>query len=219
MHCVARGPEPDGLEAIREKYTAGWMRRYPNGKGSRPNDTHWRDFRETLRKDFRGLCGYCEERTKGEVDHFRPVSRFPKQVYQWSNRIFSCTACNRANGAKWPPLGYVDPCADSEAERPEAYFTFGTLNGMIRPRAGLSPDRHARAATMIRDLALNGYHHMQNRVAAVQRLSQMERISVSGHHLSQEILVTTFLRLSSRQEPWSSVIRVWLLEQGYELLD
>ncbi len=72
---------------------------------------------------------------------------------------------------------------------------------------------------MIRELALNGYHHMQNRVAAVQKLSQMERISVSGHRLSQEILVTTFLRLSSRQEPWSSVIKVWLLEQGYELLD
>lgn len=219
MHWVDRGPEPEGLEAIRKKFTAGWTRRYPDGQGSPPNDTRWRDFREMLRRIFGDLCGYCEERTKGEVDHFRPVSRFPEQVYQWSNWIFSCPTCNRTKWAKWPVLGYVDPCADSKEERPEAYFTFDTLNGMIRPRAGLSPERHARAATMIRELALNGYHHMRNRVAAVQRLSQMERISVSGHRLSQEILVTTFRRLSSRQEPWSSVIRVWLLEQGYELLD
>ena len=219
MHWVDRGPEPDGLEVIRKKYTAGWIRCYRDGKGTRPHDSHWRGFHEALHRIFGGLCAYCEERTKGEVDHFRPVSRVPEQVYQWSNWIFSCPACNRTKWDKWPVLGYVDPCADSEEERPEAYFTFDTLNGMIRPQAGLSPDRHARATAMIRDLALNGYHHMQNRVAAVQRLSQMERISVSGHRLSQEILVTTFLRLSSRQEPWSSVIRVWLLEQGYELLD
>lgn len=219
MHWVDRGPEPRGLEAIRTQYTAGWLHRYQDGKGRRPNDTRWRDFRETLREVFGGLCGYCEERTKGEVDHFHPVSRFPAQVYQWSNWIFSCPTCNRAKGDKWPSSDYVDPCADSENERPEIYFTFDTTDGTIRPRTGLSPECHTRAATMITDLNLNGHHHILNRIAAVRKLSQMERISVSGHHLSQEILTKTFLRLSSRKEPWSSIVRVWMLEQGYELLD
>ena len=219
MHWVDRGPEPKGLEAIRTKYTAGWLHCYRDGKGRRPNDARWRDFRETLREVFGGLCGYCERRDKGEVDHFHPVSRFPAQVYQWSNWIFSCPTCNQAKRDKWPPSGYVDPCADSENEQPEAYFTFDTLSGMIHPRAGLSAERHAKAATMIIDLDLNGLHHISDRVEAMEILSCMKKVLVSDHRFSQEMLTKTFLRLSSRKKPWSSIKRVWMLEQGYELLD
>ena len=29
------------------------------------------------------MCGYCEEETAGEIDHFRPVSKCPSLVYEW----------------------------------------------------------------------------------------------------------------------------------------
>ena len=85
MHWVDRGPEPDGLAAVRLGRTNGWVAHYQNGVYNRPNDSEWRRFSDKLSEAFSGICGYCEERTAGEVDHFRPISRFPSLVYEWSN--------------------------------------------------------------------------------------------------------------------------------------
>lgn len=42
-----------------------------------PNPTDLKDVRTV----FFGLCAYCEELCKDEVEHFRPKSRFPERVY------------------------------------------------------------------------------------------------------------------------------------------
>ena len=219
MHWVDRGPEPDGLEAIRARYTPGWIRHFRDGHGSRPHDARWQAFRDDLHEVFRGLCAYCEERSNEEVDHFRPVKRFPEQVYHWSNWVLACTSCNRAKGTKWPPEGYVDPCAASKAEHPETYFTFDTLTGIMFPRKDLSAVRHAKAATMIEDLNLNGRQHILNRKQAVEGLSRMARMAVQDHPRSRSILEETFVRLSLRESPLSSIVRVWLSEQGFAPTD
>ena len=106
MHWVDRGPEPTGLGAIRGRYTPRWIGYYRNGVGNRPTDSRWRDFRKYLGQRFHLQCGYCESICEGQVDHFQPKSRFPELVYEWSNWIFACSACNQAKG--WtmttPPL-------------------------------------------------------------------------------------------------------------------
>ena len=53
MHWVDRGPEPAGLEAVRTRYTPRWVD-YFQGKGSKPSDSHWRDFRGDLCRAFSG---------------------------------------------------------------------------------------------------------------------------------------------------------------------
>ena len=209
MHWVDRGSEPDGLEAIRTRYTPRWIRHYRDNEGTRPGDARWRDFRDDLYTSFRGLCAYCEEQSNEELDHFRPVSKFPELVYQWSNWLLACTACNRAKGAKWPGEGYVDPCAKSMDQRPEAYFTFDTLTGSMLPRKGLSPERHVRATIMIKDLDLNGRSHLLERMRVVVRLSLLAKIP-NHEHRSR-----AFAKLSSRSWPLSSVVRLWLRENGY----
>ena len=70
MHWVDRGPEPDGLEAIRTQYTAGWLHSYRDGKRSRPNDTGWRNFRETLREVFGVSAATVRNEPKGRLITF-----------------------------------------------------------------------------------------------------------------------------------------------------
>ena len=124
MHWVDRGPEPNGLAAIRIARTGAWVAHYRNRVGNRPSDSEWRRFYSDLSAPFHGLCAYCEEITRGEVDHFRPVSRFPHRVYQWSNWVFACHYCNWSKSNRWPPDGYVDPCAEYPEERPDHLLHF-----------------------------------------------------------------------------------------------
>ncbi|MFT4927654.1 MAG: hypothetical protein ACI8WB_003767, partial [Phenylobacterium sp.] len=77
--------------------------------------------------DFHNNCGYCgtaiptpirpDEREsvvgKGDVDHFLPKSIFPELVYEWSNYIWCCKACNQHkrefHSDQYPLL---DPCCE-----------------------------------------------------------------------------------------------------------
>src|SRR4051794_40815740 len=81
MHAVNRGPEPTGLLDIRSKFTGGWVAHYQYRLGQKPTDRHWRKFQHLLSSKFNDNCGYCEECCKGDIDHYRPKSRFPDRVY------------------------------------------------------------------------------------------------------------------------------------------
>lgn len=163
MHCVDRGQEPEGLQPVRSHYTPRWVEHYRNGTGSKPSDSRWRDFHDDLGGVFFGLCAYCEESCRGEIEHFRPKSRFPQLVYDWSNWVFACHDCNHAKSERWPPRWYVDPCARSRSALPEQFFTFDSLTGEVIPRESLSPVRRKKAMQMIDDLRLNDLHHLRKR--------------------------------------------------------
>ena len=158
MHWVSRGTEPNGLASIRSEYTPRWVQHYRNGVGTKPADSHWRRFHDGLDAIFFGLCGYCEEISRGEIDHFRPKSRFPELVYDWSNwnaflGNYFTGKCIEMN----PPAGHFSPlkllqscpCSRSRAARPEIYFSF--------------PGRRTRAMRMINDLRLNEDYHLRKR--------------------------------------------------------
>ena len=216
MHWVDRGYEPSGLGQIREHYTPEWIEFYRNGFGIKPKDSRWRDFREELGQRFLMHCGYCEFTCRGEVDHFRPKSRFPEVVYDWSNWIFACHDCNQAKGDKWPVVGYVDPCTVTGSDSPETYFTFDTESGEIVPLKGLDPDRLDKVKTMIDDLKLNDLHHLEKRGALLCKMAEI----IPGDP-SMETSVSRGLRriLVSRNSELSSLARAWLVERGYEISD
>ena len=215
MHWVDRGEEPSRLEAIRLQFTPGWVRYYPDRSGNRPTDTRWQDFRNDLSRVFYGLCAYCEEEDKGEVDHFRPVSKCPNLVYEWTNWVFACHNCNQSKSNKWPDAGYIDPCASIESERPEHFFDFDTSTGELIPITDLSEDASNRAVQMINDLSLNAPHHINRRE---------ERILFVGHRLGEVIENSEeeqeFLeKITSRDFALSSFNRALLEEQGFIIDD
>jgi uncharacterized protein (TIGR02646 family) len=210
MHWVERGPEPQGLESMRSHYTPRWVDHYRDGVGSRPTDSRWRDFRDDLGSAFFRICAYCEESCPGEVDHFRPKSRFPELVYEWPNWVFACRACNGAKGEKWPSGGYIDPCARSRAARPEVLFDFNTTSGTVIPNVGLSPARRKKATQTIDDLQLNADHHVQWRLTLLRAIEQ----SLPGSAASNPGVSEYLEWATDRSRPLSSITRKLLSERG-----
>ncbi len=216
MHGVDRGPEPNGLGKIRACYTPRWVQYYTKGVGRKPTDSHWRSFHDDLERVFGGLCAYCEEITNGEVDHFRPKSKFPDLVYCWSNWLFACHDCNQAKSSSWPAGGYVDPCAMSKSDRPECYFAFDVQAGVILANPSLSPRLRQKAQRTIHDLRLNDFHHLKNRVKWLELFSAaMPDAPNSLTTETTEILV----HFASREMRLSSFVRTWLCERGFPLED
>ena len=208
MHWVHRGPEPIRLEPIKKRQTPSWVTCYSYGQGRPPTYHGWTSFRDDLKLAFDGLCAYCEQYTSGEVDHFRPKSLFPKEVYDWSNWVFSCRPCNQAKGENWPTGGYVDPCALGSSDRPEHYFDFSLRLGRITLRAGLSNVEKSKARNMIKDLKLNEWYQVQERKNWIKALDKLAGPSLLGVLAS----VRDFAR---RSVPLSSVTRAWLEGRGY----
>ena len=214
MRWIKRGHEPAALGAIRKTYTPRWIQYYHNRVGSEPHDTHWLTFRAELSKYFHDLCVYCQRRMKGEVDHFRPKSRFPSLVYDWSNWLFSCHDCNHSKGGKWPAMGYIDPCKRAREHRPERYFTFDTETGEILPKDDLSGHRRRKAQRMIDDLDLNNIQHLKSRLEWLDLASGAFPSAPNQLNPTQQRQVAHY---SSSAAPLSSITRVWLCKRGYPL--
>ena len=202
------------MAKTRGRYTPRWLQFYNKGVGGKPGDSYWRRYHDDLERVFQGLCAYCEESTRGEVEHFRPKSQFPDLVYCWSNWLFSCYECNRAKGSKWPAGGYVDPCAVYISDRPEHHFQFDTLTGFIRPHGSLSPSIREKAQRTIDDLGLNDFHHLKSRVERLLLFSaRMPEAPNDLDTCTRDILVY----FVSRKAQLSSLVRTWLTEHGFPL--
>lgn len=215
MHWVDRGPKPEGLREIYVKYTPRWVSAYLFDIGRKPpSDAQWRKFSDELGDRFGGICAYCEKFTKGEVEHFRPKSKFPILVYAWSNWLFACGECNHAKLNSWPSGGYVNPCAGSKSEWPEKYFDFETEieSGFVVPKSGLSQDRRYRAQQTIADLRLNEEHNWKARVEWLRLFAAA--LPDDPRQLTTEDR-NKIAYFSSRQVQLSSCIRGWLSKHGY----
>lgn len=215
MHWVDRGAEPTELEAIRLRFTPGWVTYYQDGVGGRPGDARWRQFRGTLSRAFAGLCAYCEETDRGEVDHFRPVSKFPQLVYEWTNWLFACHNCNMVKSNQWPDDGYINPCAEDESERPERFFVFDTTDGKMIPNPDLSAGNRQKAQQMINDLDLNASHHIKERTYMLILIERSLLSLTENSDAEQEYLS----RVIDRTSPLSSIARAFLAERGFIIDD
>ena len=211
MHWVDRGAEPSGLEDVRLQYTQEWVDR---NQGRRPTP-RWQQFHRDLYRPFSGLCGYCEEIDKGEIDHFKPTSKFPLLVYEWSNWIFSCRACNQNKSNKWPDNGYVDPCGVNESERPEQFFDFNTLSKKLIPNPNTSPENQDKAAGMIKDLGLNDPHHIKARAEKLYHIEHELAGLTEDSDAEAEFLAT----ITDRSFSLSSIARKLLEERGFAIAD
>lgn len=212
MHWVDRGPEPHGLEEVRTSYTTGWVFHYCDDGAEKPSDSLWTRFRDDLRSRFHGICGYCEEETApGTLDHFRPKSKFPKLVYEWSNWVFACQPCNQSKGDKWPDDGYVDPCACLMSERPENFFDFDLDTGSILPGSLLSAERRSKSRKTIDEIGLNDSEHLKKRLAQIELAKSLLSFLADTPHPDIEQYAR---RLTDRDHELSSVTRQAINEYG-----
>ena len=57
-----------------------------------------RQFRQSIKYGFGGLCAYCRERRATTVDHLRPRSKGGSSLR--SNLVPACHSCNHAKGSE-----------------------------------------------------------------------------------------------------------------------
>lgn len=115
-----------------------------------------------------GYCAYCQApvaashkgKVPGQVEHFKPKSRFPTLAYDVRNYFLSCEACNEAKGSKWPRGGYVRP----DRGKPEARFVFH-VDGGVEGKKG-----DAIAKRTVKDLGLGRQGLVDLRCALIKQM-------------------------------------------------
>ncbi len=79
-------------------------------KSPRWNDAWWKTGKGQLKQESHGKCAYCESPTDvvahGDVEHFRPKSKYWWLAYCYDNHLFACQICNQSHkGDKFPIAG------------------------------------------------------------------------------------------------------------------
>jgi hypothetical protein len=73
-------------------------------------NSYWKGAKPQLKRESAGKCAYCEAPTDvvahGDVEHFRPKSRYWWLAYCYDNYLFSCQICNQTfKGDEFPRVG------------------------------------------------------------------------------------------------------------------
>ncbi|HEU4404114.1 MAG TPA: HNH endonuclease [Polyangiaceae bacterium] len=99
----------------------------PKGKKAPEFPAVWRDgqVKRAISKMSNGYCAYCQTsvsanhpgKVPGQVEHFKPKSRFPTLAYDVNNYFLVCGACNLKKHDQWPRGGYVRPDRADPAKR------------------------------------------------------------------------------------------------------
>ncbi|HSH96845.1 MAG: HNH endonuclease [Methylophilaceae bacterium] len=139
---------------------------------------HYREYREDLKLDFNGACGYCDDQDLRvdsvcfHIDHFAPKSRFPHLEHTYTNLVYACRFCNLRKSDHWigndPHIhndgqkGFVDPCGDEfnqhlERDNHGRIKGISNLGKYVIKRLNLNLIRHellwkARRARALRDV-------------------------------------------------------------------
>lgn len=73
------------------------------------NEKFWSAAKEQLAQESHGKCAYCEAPTStvayGDVEHFRPKSRYWWLAYCYDNYLYSCQICNQRHKRDKFPVG------------------------------------------------------------------------------------------------------------------
>ena len=82
----------------------------PGPEGLAFKASAWKPAKSALKKESGGKCAYCEAPTHtvahGDVEHFRPKSRYWWLAFCFDNYLYSCQICNQSyKGNKFPVAG------------------------------------------------------------------------------------------------------------------
>ena len=71
------------------------------------NSTVWKAAKKQLKSETDGKCAYCESKTDtvahGDVEHFRPKSKYWWLAYCYDNYVYACQICNQVHkGDEFP---------------------------------------------------------------------------------------------------------------------
>ena len=121
--------------AILNKQEALWLIAIKNAKNKKELDKavnryQHNKIKEALTRMFCGKCAFCESYIEnvdyGDIEHFKPKSKFPLEAVVWNNLLLSCKKCNGAGqkGDAWPTDAEGGPLVNPCDEEPNDFFSF-----------------------------------------------------------------------------------------------
>lgn len=88
-----------------------WREYLAGGQNGSPpwKSVWWKPGKNQLKKDSAGKCAYCESPTDivahGDVEHFRPKTKYWWLAYCFDNHLFACQICNQSYKSDNFPIG------------------------------------------------------------------------------------------------------------------
>ncbi len=99
------------------------------------------EIRRTLQSMASGLrrCMYCEDSRGVAIDHFWPLSRYPRRAFMWHNYLYACTYCNsNEKRGQFPiePITRRPLVVKPTREDPRDHLVFAPSTGRFTSRQG-----------------------------------------------------------------------------------
>lgn len=136
-------------------------------------------IKAALSKMFHGKCAFCESYIEnvdyGDIEHFKPKSKFPQLAVTWENLLLSCKKCNGAGqkGDAWPAATEGGPLINPCEEDPELFFEFifdeATKIALVKPK-------NNRGETSEAIYGLNKHTLLKDRNTHVRKLVVLARM-------------------------------------------
>lgn len=111
-------------------YQAAPSAKTKRAKSNAENKYQHKQIKESLKHMFKGKCAYCESHIShidyGDIEHFRPKSKFPKLCFTWKNLLLGCGICNDKahKGDLFPFAAEGGPFINPVQEDPDVFFDF-----------------------------------------------------------------------------------------------
>lgn len=130
-------------------------------------EASWKQARNTagIRDCFKNLkvmmgdserCVYCHDSHGSDIEHFRPKSVFPHQIFVWDNFLLCCTECGRFKGDKFPTDDGGALLIDPTIEEPWTHLDFDPVVGALVPRFSVEgPTTSAKGEATVQVLQLD----------------------------------------------------------------
>lgn len=102
--------------------------------------TVWKAAKPQLKRETGGKCAYCESPTDtvahGDVEHFRPKSRYWWLAYCYDNYLYSCQICNEVHkGDEFPIHATTGAWTGPALPTPASPAALATLAETLTPDA------------------------------------------------------------------------------------
>lgn len=120
-------------------------------------------------------CAFCDGYPLGTfarrtIEHFRPVSRYPRLAYVWHNLFVGCDICQSAKREQFDKRLLKPDVVDYAFER---YFIINFKNGELEANPAASEVDQQRANLTITFYGLNNFGRPQSRLRAYRDYQQL----------------------------------------------